>query len=86
MSQFVLAFSVIWAICVAALVIRQVLSAIEDIKTGVAQPIPFTPIGLKGRFERNGQPVEFMLVVGAKFLSIPLGVVMIWFAADIFWR
>ena len=41
---------------------------------------------LGNRVARDEEPFEFWLAVGSKFLMLPVGCFMLWFASDMFWR
>jgi hypothetical protein len=77
------AFGLFWSGGVLLMMVVSTAWAINDLKSGSAR---MNWMGFGDRVHRYEEPFEFWLAVGSKFLVLPVGAFMLWFASDIYWR
>ena len=77
------AFGLFWSGIVLLMMVVGVLWGINDLKTGSAR---LNLMGFGDRVRREEEPFEFWLVVGSKFMILPVGAFMLRFASDMIWR
>tara|TARA_Y100000991_G_scaffold211069_1_gene193129 strand:- start:285 stop:533 length:249 start_codon:yes stop_codon:yes gene_type:complete len=77
------AFGLFWSGGVLLMMAVSTAWAINDVKKGSAR---LNMWGFGNRVARDEEPFEFWLAVGSKFLMLPVGCFMLWFASDMFWR
>ena len=76
------AFGIFWTGGVIVMMVVSLLWGINDLKRGSAR-LNFWGFG--ERVSRDDEPFEFWLAVGSKFMALPVGAFMLWFASGIFW-
>ncbi|MXO90042.1 hypothetical protein [Pontixanthobacter aquaemixtae] len=77
------AFGYFWSAMVVIMTIVSVAWGINDLKTGSAR---LHLMGFGNRVDRDKEPFEFWFAVGSKFMMLPVGIFMLWFASDFFWK